>query len=222
MNQDIITQLITAIVEGETEQAVGLTRQALAAGLEPMAIIDQGLIPGMDIVGEKFSSGEFFLPNLIISANGMQEAMKLLEPELSARKQERKSAGKVVIGTVHGDIHEIGKSLVATMLSANGFQVYDLGVDVPVETFLAKIRETDANLLGLSALLTTTMVVQREIIAALKQAGLRERVKVMVGGAPVTRSWAEEIGADGYAEDAIGAVVVAKQLASAQQLLSGN
>jgi corrinoid protein of di/trimethylamine methyltransferase len=222
MNQDIITQLITAIVEGETEQAVELTRQALAAGLEPMAIIDQGLIPGMDIVGEKFSSGEFFLPNLIISANGMQEAMKLLEPELSARQQERRSAGKVVIGTVHGDIHEIGKSLVATMLSANGFQVYDLGVDVPVETFIAKIRETDANLLGLSALLTTTMVVQREIIAALKQAGLRERVKVMVGGAPVTRSWAAEIGADGYAEDAIGAVALAKQLASAKQLTSGG
>jgi corrinoid protein of di/trimethylamine methyltransferase len=216
MNQDIITQLTSAIVEGETEQVVDLTRQALAAGVEPMEIIDQGLIPGMDIVGEKFSSGEFFLPNLIISANGMQEAMKLLEPELSARQQERKSAGKVVIGTVHGDIHEIGKSLVATMLSANGFQVYDLGVDVPVETFLAKIRETDANLLGMSALLTTTMVVQREIIAALKQAGLRDRVKVMVGGAPVTRSWAEEIGADGYAEDAIGAVVVAKQLVSAQ------
>ena len=216
MNQDIITQLTSAIVEGETEQVVDLTRQALAAGVEPMEIIDQGLIPGMDIVGEKFSSGEFFLPNLIISANGMQEAMKLLEPELSARQQERKSAGKVVIGTVHGDIHEIGKSLVATMLSANGFQVYDLGADVPVETFLAKIRETDANLLGMSALLTTTMVVQREIIAALKQAGLRDRVKVMVGGAPVTRSWAVEIGADGYAEDAIGAVVVAKQLVSAQ------
>ena len=214
MNQDIITQLTTAIVEGETEQVVELTRQALAAGFEPMAIIDQGLVPGMDIVGEKFSSGEYFLPNLIISANGMQDAMKLLEPELSARQQERKSAGKVVIGTVHGDIHEIGKSLVATMLSANGFQVYDLGVDVPVAAFLAKIRETNANLLGLSALLTTTMVVQRDIIAALKQEGLRKQVKVMVGGAPVTRTWANEIGADGYAEDAIGAVAVAKQLAS--------
>jgi len=214
MDPDLINQLITAIVEGETEQAVDLTRQALAAGIEPMAIIDQGLIPGMDIVGEKFSSGEFFLPNLIISANGMQEAMTLLEPELKARQQERKSAGKVVIGTVHGDIHEIGKSLVATMLSANGFEVFDLGVDVPVATFIEKIRETDADLLGLSALLTTTMVVQREIIEALKQAGMRERVKVMVGGAPVTRSWAEQIGADGYAEDAIGAVAMAKQLAS--------
>lgn len=214
MNQEIISQLITAIIDGEEEQAVELTRQALAAGIEPMAIIDQGLIPGMNIVGEKFSSGEFFLPNLIISANGMQEAMKLLEPELRARQQERKSAGKVVIGTVQGDIHEIGKSLVATMLSANGFQVYDLGVDVTVGAFIEKVRETQADLLGLSALLTTTMVVQREIIAALKQSGLREQVKVMVGGAPVTRRWAEEIGADGYAEDAIGAVAVARQLTS--------
>jgi dimethylamine corrinoid protein len=213
MNDDIIKQLITAIVEGENEQAVALTRQAVIAGFEPMAIIDEGLIPGMDIVGEKYSSGEYFLPNLIISANGMQEAMKLLEPELRARQQERRSAGKVVIGTVHGDIHEIGKSLVATMLSANGFQVFDLGVNVPVATFIDRIRETGANLLGLSALLTTTMVVQREIIEALKKAGMRDRVKVMVGGAPVTRSWADEIGADGYAEDAIGAVNVAKQLA---------
>jgi corrinoid protein of di/trimethylamine methyltransferase len=212
MADEILKQLINAIVEGESEQAVELTRQALAAGIEPMAIIDQGLIPGMDIVGEKFSCGDYFLPNLIISANGMQDAMKLLEPELVARQQERKSAGKVVIGTVHGDIHEIGKSLVATMLSANGFQVYDLGVDVPVATFLAKIRETGANLLGLSALLTTTMVVQREIVQALKDAGLRDQVKIMVGGAPVTRSWADQIGADGYAEDAIGAVALAKQL----------
>jgi corrinoid protein of di/trimethylamine methyltransferase len=217
MNQEVINQLINAVIEGEPDQVVELTRQALAAGIEPMIIIDQGLIPGMDVVGEKFSSGEYFLPNLIISANSMQEAMKLLEPELHARQQERKSAGKVVIGTVHGDIHEIGKSLVATMLSANGFQVYDLGVDVPVNKFIEKLLETEADLLGLSALLTTTMVVQREIIQALKQTGLREHVKVMVGGAPVTRSWAEEIGADGYAEDAIGAVAVAKKLVSSGQ-----
>jgi corrinoid protein of di/trimethylamine methyltransferase len=214
MNDEIISKIVAAIVEGEPEQVVELTQQALAAGLEPMMIIDQGLIPGMDIVGEKFASGEYFLPNLIISANGMQEAMTLLEPELRARQQERKSSGKVVIGTVQGDIHEIGKSLVATMLSANGFEVYDLGVDVPVAIFVAKIREVGANLLGLSALLTTTMVVQREIITALKQAGIRDQIKVMVGGAPVTRAWAEEIGADGYAEDAIGAISLAKKLAS--------
>ena len=212
MSHEIINQIITAIDEGEPDLVVELTRQALSAGVEPMTIIDQGLIPGMDLVGEKFACGDYFLPNLIISANGMQEAMKLLEPELRARQQERKSAGKVVIGTVQGDIHEIGKSLVATMLSANGFEVYDLGVDVPVADFITKIRATGANLVGLSALLTTTMVVQREIIDALKQAGLRDRVKVMVGGAPVTRAWTEEIGADGYAEDAIGAVALAKKL----------
>jgi corrinoid protein of di/trimethylamine methyltransferase len=212
MVNEMLTQLTNAVVEGDPEKVVDLAQKALAAGVEPMAIIEQGLVPGMTTVGEKFESGEYFLPNLIISANGMQEAMKLLEPELRLRHQEVKVAGKVVIGTVQGDIHEIGKSLVGTMLSANGFQVHDLGVDVPVGTFIAKIKETGANLLGLSALLTTTMVVQREIIQALQQAGLREQVKVMVGGAPVTRGWAEEIGADGYAEDAIGAVALAKRL----------
>jgi corrinoid protein of di/trimethylamine methyltransferase len=213
MTDELLAQLTAAVIEGDPELTVDLTRKAIAAGLEPMAIIEQGLVPGMTVVGQKFECGEYFLPNLIISANGMQEAMKLLEPELHARHQEVKVAGKVVIGTVHGDIHEIGKSLVATMLSANGFQVYDLGVDVPTEQFIAKVRETGANLLGLSALLTTTMVVQREIIEALQKAGLRDQVKVMVGGAPVTHSWANEIGADGFSEDAIGAVALAKRLA---------
>ncbi len=212
MTQNILVQLTTAIVEGEPEQAVDLSQKALAAGFEPMAIIDGSLVPGMRIVGERFACGEYFLPNLIFSANGMQEAMKILEPELRLRQQEIRTAGKVVIGTVHGDIHEIGKSLVATMLSANGFQVFDLGVDVSTETLVAKVQETGADLLGLSSLLTTTMSVQGEVIEALKKAGLREKVKVMVGGAPVTRSWAEEIGADGYAEDAIGAVELAKRL----------
>ena len=212
MTSNILDQLATAIVEGEPEQTVELTQKALADGLEPMDIIDQALVPGMRIVGEKFECGDYFLPNLIFSATGMQEAMKVLEPELHKRHQKIRSAGKVVIGTVRGDIHEIGKSLVATMLSANGFQVFDMGVDVPIDTLIAKIQETEADLLGLSALLTTTMGVQAEVIDALKKAGLRDKVKVMVGGAPVTRSWAEEIGADGYAEDAIGAVGLAKKL----------
>lgn len=212
MSNEIISQITENIVEGEPEKVVALTRQALSAGLEPMTIINQGLIPGMDIVGEKFASGEYFLPNLIISASGMQDAMQLLAPELQSRHQEMKSSGKVVIGTVQGDIHEIGKSLVATMLSANGFQVYDLGVDVSPETFIAKIKETGANILGMSALLTTTMVVQRDVIEELKKQGLRSQVKVFVGGAPVTKGWAHEIGADGYAEDAITAVTVMKSL----------
>lgn len=212
MSSELLEKITNSIIEGDPELAVDLTGQAIAANLEPMDIIEKGLVPGMKVVGEKFAEGEYFLPNLIISANGMEQAMQLLEPELRKRHQAVRSAGKVVIGTVRGDIHEIGKSLVGTMLSASGFQVYDLGVDVPVEAFVNKVKEVDANLVGLSALLTTTMTVQRDVIAALKAAGLREKVKVMVGGAPVTRSWAEEIGADGQAEDAIGAVQLALQL----------
>jgi len=191
---------------------VELTRQAIEAGLEPLTIINQGLVPGMNIVGDKYQSGEYFLPHLLIAANGMQQAMELLEPELHAREQAVEAAGTVVIGTVKGDIHEIGKSLVATMLSASGFQVYDLGVDVPAGAFIAKVKETGANLLGLSALLTTTMTVQRDVIEALAEAGIREQVKVMVGGAPVSQEWVDSIGADGYAEDAVAAIELARRL----------
>jgi corrinoid protein of di/trimethylamine methyltransferase len=212
MTENLISQITTSIVDGEPELAVELVGKALAANMEPLEIIEKGLVPGMDIVGEKYSSGEYFLPNLVISANGMQQALKLLEPELLKRQEEVRQSGKIVIGTVRGDIHEIGKSLVGTMLSVNGFKVYDLGVDVPVEAFIGKVKETGANLIGLSALLTTTMTVQREVINALTEAGLRDQVKVIVGGAPVTKSWAAEIGADGYAEDAIRAVHLAKRL----------
>ncbi len=217
MSQELLSKITDSIVAGEPEEVVTLTRQALNAGIEPMTIIQQALVPGMTIVGEKFQEGEYFLPDLIISADGMQQAMQLLEPELKARQQKVVSAGTVVIGTVQGDIHEIGKSLVATMLSANGFKVYDLGVDVPVEKFVDKVRETGADLLGLSALLTTTMVGQREVIQALQESGLRQQVKVLVGGSPVSRRWAESIGADGYAEDAISAVQVARQLCGVQK-----
>jgi len=213
MSSDLLAQITTSIVNGDPDQTLALTKAAIGAGLEPMSIIDDGLLPGMRIVGEKYSSGEYFLPNLIVSANGMKQAMQLLEPELKARRQTPKSAGTVVIGTVKGDIHEIGKSLVATMLSANGFTVHDLGVDVPIDKFVAAALATGATLVGLSALLTTTMGVQRNVIDALKAAGLRDKVKVMVGGAPVSQRWANEIGADGYAEDAIGAVRLATTLA---------
>ena len=213
MSSDLLAQITTSIVNGDPDQTLALTKAAIGAGLEPMSIINDGLLPGMRIVGEKYSSGEYFLPNLIVSANGMKQAMQLLEPELKARRQTPKSAGTVVIGTVKGDIHEIGKSLVATMLSANGFTVHDLGVDVPIDKFVAAALATGATLVGLSALLTTTMGVQRNVIDALKAAGLRDKVKVMVGGAPVSQRWANEIGADGYAEDAIGAVRLATTLA---------
>lgn len=212
MSQEIFAKLTNSLVDGDPDVTFEATKEALAAGIEPMAIIKEGLIPGMNIVGEKFSCGEYFLPDLIIAADGMQKAMTLLEPELLKRQQAIESAGTVLLGTVKGDIHEIGKSLVGTMLTANGFKVHDLGVDVPTETFVAKVQEMKPDILGLSALLTTTMVMQREVIKALAEAGIRDQVKVMVGGAPVTRSWAEEIGADGYAEDAMGAVQIARQL----------
>jgi len=212
MPQELLKKIADSMIEGEPDLTVGLVQQAIDQKIEPMKIIEGGLISGMDIVGEKFAEGEYFLPNLIVSASGMQRSMEILEPILRERHEGVKSTGKVVIGTVHGDIHEIGKSLVATMLSVNGFQVYDLGVDVPVKRIVEKVKETGADLVGLSALLTTTMTVQRDLIEALGAEGLHGKVKVMVGGAPVTQSWADEIGADGYAEDAIRAVEVAKSL----------
>jgi corrinoid protein of di/trimethylamine methyltransferase len=215
MSQDILSQITQAVFVGEPEETVDLAQQALTAGIEPMTIIRQGLMPGMNQVGENFASGEYFLPDLIIAADCMQDAMDLLEPELVKRQQSVEAAGTVVLGTVKGDIHEIGKSLVGTMLSANGFKVHDLGVDVETQHFIDKVKETGAEIVGLSALLTTTMTVQKEVIQALTDAGLREQVKVLVGGAPVTKDWASEIGADGYAEDAMGAVKIVGLLVSA-------
>lgn len=212
---ELLSQISQSLVDGDPDASFELTQQALAVGLEPLTIIREGLMPGMNIVGDYFARGDYFLPDLIIAADGMKRAMELLEPELTARQQALETPGVVVMGTVKGDIHEIGKSLVATMLSANGFKVHDLGVDVPIATFVAKVKETGATLVGLSALLTTTMTMQREVIKALVAEGLREQVKVMVGGAPVTRGWAEEIGADGYAEDAMGAVALARRLVGA-------
>jgi corrinoid protein of di/trimethylamine methyltransferase len=215
LEKDLLTQISESIVAGDPEATATMTEQALAAGVEPLAIIDHGLTPGMKTVGEKFSCGEYFIPHMIMSAKGMKRAMLLLEPELRARHQAIKSAGTVVIGTVKGDIHEIGKSLVATMLSASGFEVHDLGVDVSTERFIDTVKATGAGLLGLSSLLTTTMVMQKKVIEALEAAGLREQVKVMVGGAPVSSRWAAEIGADGYAEDVTGAVDLARRLSAA-------
>lgn len=212
MSDEIYNQLNQAVIDGDEELTEALTRQALDRGLNPLDIINQGLTPGIDVVGEKFGCGEYFLPHLVMAGNAMKAAMSLLDPALKASGATRETLGTVVLGTVAGDIHEIGKSLVATMLTASGFVVHDLGVDVPTEKFVDKVRESNANLLGLSALLTTTMSVQRKIIDALKEAGLREQVKVMLGGAPVSRQWAEEIGADGYAEDAAGAVNLARRL----------
>jgi corrinoid protein of di/trimethylamine methyltransferase len=176
---------------------------------------------GLNQVGEAFSCGQSFLPELVMAGEAMKAALAVLEPELQLRGTERQILGKVVLATVQGDIHEIGKSLVGTMLSSAGFQVYDLGVDVPAETIVEKVRQVGANIVALSALLTTTMVRQAEVIAALEQAGLRQEVKVMVGGAPVTRDWVEHIGADGTSQDAVGAVALARELVESNKK-SGN
>jgi 5-methyltetrahydrofolate--homocysteine methyltransferase len=168
----------------------------------------------MDRVGELFASGEYFLPDLIIGGEAMKAALAVLEPALTGG-QEREVLGRVVLGTVEGDLHEIGKTLVGTMLTANGFLVTDIGIDKSAADFVAAVTENNATLVGASALLTTTMSEQQKIVEALQEAGLRDRVKVIVGGAPVTQNWADKIGADGYAEDAISAVTLAKKLVGA-------
>jgi len=210
--KELYQAMAQSVIEGEPEEAARLAQQGLEAGLEPLAIIEQGFAAGIKVVGELFAKGEYFLPDLVIGAKAMEEAMAVLESELRRRQETRRTYGKVVIGTVQGDIHEIGKNLVATLLSVNGFEVLNLGVDVPDETFIAKVKETGANVLGMSALLTTTMPAQGRVIQALEEAGIRDKVKVIIGGAPATQSWADEIGADGYSEDAVGAVALARQL----------
>ena len=215
MDKEQFKDMAQSVIDGEVEDAERLARQAIEQGVDPLDAINQGFVVGVNHVGEGYAAGEMFLPDLVLAGEAMKAAVAVLEPEMKRRGTKRQMLGTVVMGTVEGDIHDIGKTLVATMLSATGFQVYDLGVDVPVETFLEKAREVNADVVGLSALLTTTMVKQKTVIEALEEAGLRRQVKVMVGGAPVTRSWAEEIGADGYSEDAIGAVAVAKELVGA-------
>jgi corrinoid protein of di/trimethylamine methyltransferase len=211
MSQEILEQLAQAVIDGEPEDAAELAKQALNSGLDPLVCINEGLTPGMTRVGELFESGEYYLPDLIIGGEAMKEALAVLEPAL-VEGRERQVSGRVVLGTVEGDLHEIGKTLVGTMLTAHGFLVIDIGVDVPAADFVAVAKEKNATLIGASALLTTTMPEQQKIIEELKEAGLRDQIKVMVGGAPITTSWAEKIGADGYAEDAIAAVATAKRL----------
>ncbi len=214
MSDDLYKKLAQAVIDGEEEDAVNLAKQALDQNLDPLACITHGLTKGIQQVGELFGSGEYYLPELIISAEVMKFAMEILEPALTG-DQEIEVVARVVIGTVEGDLHEIGKTLVGTMLSAHGFKVFDIGVDKSAEEFISAIKENDATIVGASALLTTTMLQQEKLIKSIKEAGLGDKVKVMVGGAPVSKKYAEQIGADGFAEDAISAVDLAFQLADA-------
>jgi 5-methyltetrahydrofolate--homocysteine methyltransferase len=199
-----------AVVDGDAKTTKALTEKAIAAGTAPGDLLGKALIPAMDEVGRRFECNEYFVPELLISARAMKAAMELIRPLLA--KSGVQPVGKVAIGTVKGDLHDIGKNLVAAMLEGGGFEIIDLGVDVAPEKFLAAVQEKGANVIALSALLTTTMPSMKDTIAALDKAGVRGKVKVMIGGAPITDAYAKEIGADGYSDNASSAVTLARKL----------
>ncbi|MDZ7272319.1 MAG: corrinoid protein [candidate division KSB1 bacterium] len=206
----LLQELSESIIRGKLPDAERLTTQALAEGIPPAEILNKGLIAGMNVVGEKFKNNEFYVPEVLIAARAMKGAMAILRPKLV--ETGVKPIGRCVLGTVKGDLHDIGKNLVGMMLEGAGFEVIDLGVDVSPDKFIATAQERQVQVIGLSALLTTTMVNMKGVISALEEKGARDRFKVIIGGAPVTQSYADEIGADGYAPDAASAVEVVKKL----------
>ncbi|MEM1545343.1 MAG: corrinoid protein [Candidatus Methanomethylicia archaeon] len=217
MSTNLVNELREAVLSYDLDTLINAVKKSLEKGVSAIDVIN-ALTVVLREVGDKFQAGSLFLAELVAIAENVKTAIsEVLEPELKKIGGERKSLGKVVIGTVHGDIHDIGKNIVASMLFAAGFEVYDLGKDVPVEEFVGKAREVNADIIAMSALLSTTLPVQREVIERLSREGLKEKIKVMVGGAPVTKEWAEEIGADGYGEDAIEAVRVAKTLSGVRE-----
>lgn len=200
-----------AVVDCDADKLMGLVNEAVAKNVPATDILNKGLIAGMDIVGTKMESGDMFIPEVLMAARSMGEALEILKPLLADDKSNISS--NVVIGTVKGDLHDIGKNLVAMMLESSGMTVHDLGVDIPPEDFVAKITETNAKIVCISALLTTTMPMMKRTVDAIRESGLRDKVKIMVGGAPVTQTFADEIGADGYAPDAGSASKLAKSYA---------
>lgn len=203
-------QLYDAVVTGDAAAVRAITEQALADGADPLQLVNQFMSPAMDEVGARFERSEYFVPELLLSARAMKAGMELLRPLLAARGTE--PVGRVVIGTVKGDLHDIGKNLVTALLEGGGFEVHDLGVNVTPQKFLDAVKLYDAQILGMSALLTTTMLSMKAPIAALETAGLRDTVKVIIGGAPITAEFARQIGADGYGANAVEAVAIAKEL----------
>jgi len=205
--------LYEAVIVGDRERAVELAKAALAEGAELQDLLDQGLLPAMDEVGRRFENDDFFVPELLIAARAMKGVMELITPLVAEAGVQLR--GRIAIGTVRGDLHDIGKNLVAAMLEGGGFQVIDLGKDVPSDQFIRAVNESQAQIVALSALLTTTMPAMRTIVQDITEAKMRDRVKIIIGGAPVNQKYADEIGADGYAETASGAVALAKDLLSA-------
>ncbi|MGD0878342.1 MAG: corrinoid protein [Anaerolineales bacterium] len=208
--EPILQNIQEKVIEGEMTEAVALVKEAIQQKLPAEQILNEGLIAAMNEVGRRFENGEFYIPEMLIAARTMQAALAILKPSLAQSGMH--ATGKVVIGTVQGDLHEIGKNLVATMLEGAGFEIIDLGTDVPPEKFVDAVRDQQADLVGISALLTTTMNSMRRTIEALEKAGLRQKVKIMIGGAPVTEAFSKEIGADGYSPDASRAVALARLL----------
>lgn len=208
-----LDELYEAIVGGKLEPAVAITNSAIADGVDPQSIINNYMIKAMEEVGARFEAGKAFVPNLLMSARAMKGSLDILKPLLKGGSNS--FVGKVVIGTVKGDLHDIGKNLVASMLEGCGFEVINLGVDVSSDKFVAAAIENNANIICMSALLTTTMNYMKEVIAAVESAGLKGKVKVMIGGAPLTDGFAMSIGADGYSSNANGAVTLAKNLVGA-------
>ena len=211
MTSDTFKELQTAVINGKSEQARSAAKKALEEGIPPLEIISEGLAKGVREVGDKFGEGEVFLVELIASGKAMKAGVVELLPAIKSSKKEIEKSGTVILGTVAGDIHSIGKDIVGTMLEANGFEVINLGEDVPASSFIDKAKEHNADIIGLSALLTSSMLRQQEIVEAIKESDL-ENVKVMIGGAPTTRDWAQEIKADGWAGDAVTAANLAKEL----------
>ena len=208
-----LSKLTEAISTGDAKAAVAITQQALAENTDPQTLVTNYMIPAMDEMGRRFETGDCFVPELLISARAMKASLALIRPLLAARGAE--SAGRILIGTIKGDLHDIGKNLVASMLEGAGFEVVDLGVDVGPEKILAELQVKKANVVALSALLTTTMPYMKTVIEELRKAGVREQIKVIIGGAPVTQRFADEIGADGYSDNANGAVSLARRLVAA-------
>jgi corrinoid protein of di/trimethylamine methyltransferase len=204
-----LKELYEAVVSGNAKATQAITQQALADGVDPLKLVNEYMVPAMDEVGRRFEANEYFVPELLISARAMKASLELIRPLLVARGD--KPVGRVAIGTVKGDLHDIGKNLVASLLEGGGFEVIDLGVNVTPEKFIETVNAKQANIVAMSALLTTTMPSMKTTIDALKQAGVRNKVKVLIGGAPITQKYADEIGADGYSENAVGAVALAKK-----------
>ncbi len=199
-----------ALIAGNAPKVKELVEKGIAEGVDPASLVNEGLIPGMAVIGERFKKNEVYVPEVLIAARAMHAGLNILKPLLAEANVQ--GLATVVIGTVKGDLHDIGKNLVAMMMEGAGFQVVDIGIDVPPDKFVEKVKETNAEFVALSALLTTTMPAMKDTIEALKAAGIRDQVKVLIGGAPVTQKYADEIGADGYAPDASSAVDVAKSL----------